>query len=152
MSDHLVLSRRVFIFMISSLAFSCGKPGTDKITEADVREFVEAYDRAWSTRDTVAMKEMMDERYIYFTSVGATYDRERILSWFTPADKYKVKEALRNEVEIILHDEVGIVSSHWVGSGTFGEYAFNDDQRCGLVIQKINGKIKILSEHCVQIE
>jgi hypothetical protein len=62
-----------------------------------------------------------------------------------------VDTAYRNEIVITVNDNLAIVSSHWIGNGTFGTEKFNDDQRCGLVLQKINGKIKIVAEHCAQI-
>ena len=122
------------------------------LTESEVRNFITTYDKAWENRDTIAMKELIDENYIYFTSTGATTDRAKILGWFTPADKYKVDTAYRNEINIIINGNTAIVSSHWTGNGSFAGETFNDNQRCGLVIQKLNGKLKIISEHCVQIE
>lgn len=145
-----------FFTLISLIALSCKNNTTtttsgSPITETEVKNFIDAYDKAWDAKDTMAMKEMMDEKYIYFTSTGITRTRENILGWFTPDDKYKIDTALRNEVSVIVNDNIAIASTHWVGSGTFGTETFNDDQRCGLVIQKSNGKLKIVSEHCVQI-
>jgi ketosteroid isomerase-like protein len=122
------------------------------LTENEVRDFINRYDKAWAERDTVAMKEIMDDKYIYFSSTGNTTTKDNIISWFSPADKYKVDTAYRNEINIILNANTAIVSTHWAGNGTFGEEKFDDDQRCGLVVQKLNGKLKIISEHCVQIE
>ena len=141
----------VAFMMISCNANNPGSATVGSLTESEVRNFLDAYDKAWGERDTTAMKEMMDEKYTYFTSEGSTQTRNKILSWFTPADKYKVDTAFRNEVAITLNNNIAIVSSRWVGNGTFGSEKFNDDQRCGLVIQKINGTLKIVAEHCVQI-
>jgi hypothetical protein len=121
------------------------------LTEAEVREFVTAYDNMWAKRDTTAMKEAIDEKYIYFTSTGKTTSRNSIIGWFTPADKYKVDTAARSEITITLNGNTAIVSSRWVGSGTFGNESFKDNQRCGLVVQKLDGRLKLISEHCVQI-
>jgi hypothetical protein len=142
------------LFMLMMISCNTGHSGSaapDAVTEAEVRDFIGRYDKAWGDRDTTAMKEMIDEKYTYFTSTGSISKRENILSWFTPADKYKVDTAFRNEIAVTLNDNVAIVSSRWVGNGTFGTEKFDDDQRCGLVIQKINGKLKIVAEHCVQI-
>ncbi len=145
-------------FLIIVLLIASCKPSTTKpidaslVTEQEVKDFITAYDRAWEDRDALKMKEMMDEKYIYFSSTGSTTTREKILGWFTPADKYKMDTAYRNEISIILNGNTAVVSTHWVGNGTFGDMKFNDDQRCGLVIQKLNGKLKLISEHCVQIE
>jgi ketosteroid isomerase-like protein len=145
------------LLVVALVVFSCqsSKPkpiDAAMLTEAEVKDFITAYDKAWERRDTVAMKEIMDDKYIYFSSTGNTTRRDNIISWFTPADKYKMDTAYRNEISVILNGNTAIVNTHWVGNGTFGEEKFDDDQRCGLVVQKLNGKLKIISEHCVQIE
>jgi ketosteroid isomerase-like protein len=152
-------SMRTFIICcLVSIMVSCNDKKTPQpaasapLTETEVKAFIEAYDKAWHDRDTMKMKEMMDEKYIYFTSNGLTRTRGNILGWFNPADKYKMDTAYRNEIAITLNGDVAIVSTHWVGNGTFGTEKFDDDQRCGLVIQKVNDKLKLVSEHCVQIE
>ena len=146
-----------FAFSASVIFLSCGNDTRKPVeaallTEAEVKDFITAYDKAWTDRDTLAMKEMMAEQYIYFTSTGATTNRNSIIGWFTPAGKYKVDTAYRNEISIILNGNTAIVNSHWAGNGSFAGESFNDDQRCGLVVQKMNDKIKIISEHCVQVE
>ena len=77
------------------------------------------YDNLWAKRDTAALKEAMADSYIYFTSVGSTTDRKEILGWFVPADKYKVDTAIRSEIGITIHGNTAIVSSRWIGSGSF---------------------------------
>ena len=121
------------------------------LTEKEVRDFVNEYDNMWAKRDTTAMKVAMADSYIYFTSVGSTSDRKKIISWFTPAEKYKVDSAIRSEVSITIHGNTAIVSSRWIGSGSFDGEKFKDDQRCSLTIQKEAGKLKLISEHCTQI-
>lgn len=122
------------------------------LTEKEVNDFIARYDEAWGQRDTTLMKEIMDERYTYFTSRGGTTTRDRIISWFTPADKYKVDTAARSEISITyLQGNTAIISTRWAGSGTFGNERFSDDQRCGLVLEKKDGKVRIVAEHCTQI-
>ena len=148
--------KNAWLIQVILICISCGgnraKPmDAGLLTEAEVKDFVQAYDKAWESRDTIAMKELMDEKYIYFSSTGSTTGRSNIIGWFTPADKYKVDTAYRDQVNIIINGNTAIVNSHWVGHGSFGTEKFDDDQRCGLVIQKLNGKLKIISENCVQI-
>ena len=121
------------------------------LTEKEVRDFVNEYDNMWASRDTTAMKGAMAENYIYFTSVGNTTTRGKIISWFTPADKYKVDSAIRSEITVTLHRNTAVVSSRWIGSGSFDGERFRDDQRCSLTIQKEEGKLRLISEHCTQI-
>lgn len=140
------------IVSILACCTSRDKSGENSIlTEAEVNDFIAAYDAMWRNRDTDMMKEAMSENYIYFTSTGKTTDRNTILSWFTPADKYRVDTSARTEISISIQGNTAIVSSRWTGNGSFAGERFEDDQRCGLVIKKENGRLLILSEHCVQI-
>lgn len=123
----------------------------EALSEKEIEEFIRAYDDMWARRDTILMKEAMSDRYIYFSSTGRTIDRKTILDWFNPADKYKVDSASRHEINITIEGNTAIVNSRWIGQGSFAGEKFSDDQRCGLVIRKQNGKLKILSEHCTQI-
>jgi len=123
----------------------------EKLSEQEVVDFIKHYDDLWAKRDTTGMKDAMAENYIYFTSAGSTTDRQKIISWFTPADKYKVDAAERSEISIRINDNIAVVSSRWVGSVSFEGEVFKDDQRCSLTIQKENGKLKLISEHCTQI-
>lgn len=146
----------VGLFVIAVCCFGC-KEGSERpaletaLTEKEVRDFVKDYDTMWAKRDTTAMKEAMAENYIYFSSVGSTTDRKKILGWFLPPDKYQVDTAIRSEIGVTIHGNTAIVSSRWIGSGSFDGEKFRDDQRCSLTIQKENGKIKLISEHCTQI-
>jgi ketosteroid isomerase-like protein len=126
-------------------------PGSKPLTESEVRNFVNSYDAMWRRRDTASMKKAMADNYIYFTSSGSTIYRGRIISWFTPADKYIVDTAIRSEVSIHLNGNTAIVSSRWKGSGSFSGQRFRDDQRCSLVVERIKGELKVISEHCTQI-
>jgi ketosteroid isomerase-like protein len=144
------------IFISACALFIACKPTQKPIdaallTEDEARQFLAAYDSAWSSRDTTSMKEIMSEKYIYFSSTGSTISRDRIISWFNPADKYKVDTAIRSEIAVTIDGNTAVVSSRWVGSGTFDKQPFRDNQRCGLVLQKLNGRVRIISEHCVQI-
>lgn len=144
------------LVMVAAFCIACTNQSryTDKenvLTEKEIMEFVSRYDDMWARRDTTAMKEAISENYIYFTSTGNTYSRERIISWFIPADKYKVNTAARSEIRITIHGNTAVVGSRWIGSGTFGNERFSDDQRCSLVIKKENDQLRLISEHCTQI-
>ena len=142
----------IFPLVILLAITACNdKNGNEVITDAEVKEFISSYDSSWHKRDTNSLKGLMDEQYIYFTSYGGTLSRDHLMGWFTPADKYKVDTASRSEVSYKINGNTAIVSSRWIGNGSFGEEKFDDDQRCSLVLQKKNGKLKIISEHCTQI-
>ena len=150
------MKKCIVLLVVAGLCFGCyDKPEKaveeNILTEKEVKDFVNDYDNMWAKRDTIAMKEAISENYIYFTSTGSTSTRDRIISWFTPADKYKVDTAIRSEINVTIHGSIAIVSSRWIGSGSFDGERFSDDQRCSLTIQKEEGKLKLISEHCTQI-
>ena len=143
-------------FVIIGFCVGCNERATQPtnenvLTEKEVIDFVHEYDNMWAKRDTTAMKEAMAENYIYFTSLGSTTDRKKIISWFSPADKYIVNTAIRSEIGVTINGNTAVVSSRWIGSGSFEGEQFKDDQRCSLTIQKENVKLKLIAEHCTQI-
>ena len=86
------------LLVVTGFLMACGnhkkeKTSKNKITENEVADFIKHYDDLWAKRDTTGLKKAMAENYIYFTSTGNTTDRDRIINWFTPADKYKVDSA-----------------------------------------------------------
>ena len=149
------MKKYILLFAVTGLLIACDdKEDDDKdesITENEVTEFIKHYDDLWVKRDTTGMKKAMAENYVYFSSTGNTTTRERIISWFTPADKYKVDTANRTEISVTINGNIAVVSSRWVGAGSFDGERFSDDQRCSLTIHKANGELKLVSEHCTQI-
>jgi len=150
------MRKYILLFVIAGFISACSddqkeKTAENKITEKEVTDFIKHYDDLWAKRDTTGMKKAIAENYIYFTSTGNTTTRDRIISWFTPADKYKVDSAIRSEISVTINDNTAVVSSRWVGSGSFDGEKFKDDQRCSLTIQKVKGELKLISEHCTQI-
>ena len=134
-----------------AVACSDNITSNDQIAEKEVIDFIKHYDALWANRDTTGMKATMADNYIYFSSTGNTTTRDRIISWFTPADKYKVDTAIRTEISVSINNNIAIVNSRWAGSGSFDGERFRDDQRCSLTIQKENGKLRLIAEHCTQI-
>jgi hypothetical protein len=150
------MRKYILLLIVTGFIAACGnhekeKTNDNTISEKEVTDFVKLYDDLWAKRDTTGMKKAMAENYIYFTSTGNTSDRNKIISWFTPADKYKVDTAIRSEISVTINENTAVVSSRWVGSGSFDDEKFRDDQRCSLTIQKVNGELRLISEHCTQI-
>jgi hypothetical protein len=92
----IVLSAAISVFFVSCSTNQAKVKSEDSLTEAEVKGFIREYDQIWASRDTGLMKQAMDDQYIYFTSTGSTRRRNDIISWFTPADKYKVEKGGAN--------------------------------------------------------
>lgn len=147
--------KRILFYVAILLPFFAGctdtKVTSDTLTETEVKDFIAQYDQKWSNRDTVALKDILDDNYIYFTSTGATSNKKESIGMFDPANNYTIEKSARSEIKVILNGNTAVVNSHWIGNGTFMGTAFNDDQRCGIVLKKTDNKIRIISENCVQI-
>ena len=123
---------------------------TGNLTQEEVLGFLNTYDHAWNTKKVKTVDSLYASQYKYFTSVGGVSSRARNLE-ILMADYYKLIGASRTEVQISIEGNTAIVSSRWQGNGIWKGESFNDNQRCGLVIQKQASQLKLLSEHCVDI-
>ena len=116
----------------------------------EVRAFVAQYDSAWNQRDTSAVSRLLAPQYQYFTSRGGVSTRAETLAMLSAPD-YRLEHANRSEIAVSLSGPVAVVSSRWVGHGTYRGQAFKDDQRCGQTWLQNESGWQLLSEHCVQI-
>jgi hypothetical protein len=116
----------------------------------EVEAFVARYDSAWNRRDTSAVSRLLAPRYQYFTSRGGVSSRAETLAMLSAPD-YRLEHAKRSEIAVSLSGPVAVVSSRWVGRGTYRGQPFNDDQRCGQTWLLTDDVWQLLSEHCVQI-
>ena len=147
---------RICTIFITLLSVACGSEDrsfqdlTNNLTKEEVITFLNTYDSAWNTKNNKVVDSLYALEYQYFTSVGGVSSRARNLE-ILAADYYKIIAANRTEVDISIDGNIAIVSSRWQGNGIWKDEPFNDNQRCGLVIQKKGKELKLLSEHCVDI-
>jgi len=117
----------------------------------EVMTFVVQYDSAWNQRDTSAVSRLLAPRYQYFTSRGGVSSRAETLAMLSAPD-YRLEQASRSEIAVSLSSPVAVVSSRWVGRGTYRGQPFKDDQRCSQTwLQTGRMMWQLVSEHCVQI-
>ena len=146
----------IFLSLMLLIMLSCNNNNkssynsSDDITKDEIIEFIKAYDAAWNSKKSTVVDSMYASQYKYFTSVGGVSSRARNLE-ILAADYYKLSGASRTEIEIFIDGNIAIVSSRWQGNGMWRGESFNDNQRCGLVIQKKGMQLQLLSEHCVDI-
>jgi ketosteroid isomerase-like protein len=114
-----------------------------------VLDILAKYDTAWNKKDSATVGNILAPGYIYFSSTGSITTRERTLE-FLNSPKYILTSAQRSEVKTYRTGDTVIVSSRWIGKGTYDKEEI-DDQRCGLVFTKIGKQWKLISEHCAQI-
>jgi hypothetical protein len=116
----------------------------------EVEAFVARYDSAWSQRDTSTVSHLLAPGYRYFTSRGGVSSLAETLAMLSSPD-YRLEQAKRSELEVSLSGPVAVVSSRWVGRGTYRGRPFKDDQRCGQTWLQTEEGWQLLTEHCVQI-
>ena len=136
----------VFLFIAcSAFAFTAS-------AQADpVRETLSQYDRAWNAKDTKAVGDILDENYVYFSSVGTLTNKKSTLEFLAKPD-YKLTSVDRSEIKVHANNgRTAVLSSRWQGKGSWSGGEINDDQRCGQVFVKRGKTWKLVSEHCVQI-
>ncbi|HKH59544.1 MAG TPA: nuclear transport factor 2 family protein [Flavitalea sp.] len=147
---------KIFICFVIPLAMACRNDqnsthnSAGNLSKEEVIAFLNTYDNAWNTKNNKVVDSLYAPQYRYFTSVGGVSSRARNLEILT-ANYYRVIAANRTEIDISIDGNIAIVSSRWQGNGVWMNEPFNDNQRCGLVIQKKGKELKLLSEHCVDI-
>jgi ketosteroid isomerase-like protein len=121
------------------------EPKPDEVVAA-----IAKYDEAWDRRDASALGRLLAADYVYFTSKGALWPRQRFLD-LVLSPKYLLEASERSEIEVHRTGNTAVASSRWKGHGTYDGKVFRDDQRCSLVLLQERGKWTVLSEHCTQI-
>jgi ketosteroid isomerase-like protein len=139
--------RATAIFLIACLgAAFAAEPSADK----QIGELIHRYDSAWLKKDVATVSHTMSPEYVYFSSDGKLRDRKWMLD-FLQNPSYNLDRSERSEIDIHRAGSTAVVSSRWIGTGTYDGKPINDDQRCGIVLSQVKGRWLILSEHCTQI-
>jgi hypothetical protein len=144
----------VYAFLIILIVSCEQKPqpeNSNSITEKEALDFIARYDSAWNSKDSATVSQLLGGNYVYFNSLGGLTPREKTLTDLA-APYYKVLAARREELQVVIHENVATISSRWIGNGIWKDGTFNDNQRCGLTLAKNNGKIELIAEHCVEIK
>jgi ketosteroid isomerase-like protein len=122
----------------------------DNRGDRQIKDLVQRYDSAWLKKDVAAVQRILAPEYVYFSSEGKVNDRKSTFQ-FLQKDSYKLDRSERSEIEIHRTGATAVVSSRWIGTGSYEGKPINDNQRCGIVLSEVKGKWLIVSEHCTQI-
>jgi hypothetical protein len=140
----------VAVVLVSLACATAPRPASIAAASSDVLALIADYDRALNAKDRARLNELLDPSYIYFTSKGAVWSRDRVLGMVLSPD-YHLSSATRGELAVHGDGVTATVSSRWTGAGTFKEHAFTDDQRCGLTVTRRADRLVVLAEYCTQI-
>jgi ketosteroid isomerase-like protein len=139
----------IILLCIFSFAYETFAQSDQRTNE--VLAAVKAYDAAWNAKDVKSAGAIMDDKYIYFNSLGGAPRPKSFALEFLGQPDYKLTFVERSELQVFGSGDVAVVSSRWKGKGTWSGGPIDDDQRCGLVFVEQKKEWKLLSEHCVQI-
>src|SRR3954466_2634456 len=135
----------VLLLLVARTTFAA-----DKTTDEKIKDVIQRYDAAWLKKDVAEVQRTLAPEYLYFSSEGKLTDRKSTFD-FLQKNSYKLDRSERSEVEVHRTNHTAVVSSRWIGTGTYDGNPINDDQRCGIVLSQVRGKWLIVSEHCTQI-
>src|SRR5687768_3716893 len=139
----------VLFIAFVSCSFTAAGQTADHFAEP-VKTTLDKYDQAWNAKDVKTVAEMLDDSYVYFSSIGTLTTKKSTLEFLAKPD-YKLTFVKRSDLKLHSYDgKVAIVSSRWQGKGSWSGGEINDDQRCGQVFVKRGKAWKLISEHCVQ--
>lgn len=121
-----------------------------KIEISEIKQFIEAYDKAWLNKKTAHLAQLMDSSFVYFSSRGSVFGRQYVLD-LVGHPTYRVENMSRTEIIPHIHGSIAIVETRWTANPYYKGVRYDDDQRCMLVISKQWDSLRLLSEHCTQI-
>ena len=148
-----VMKKILYFFVTTILVgcFSIGKPDTDSLTKEEVYTVVTAFDNAWKSKIAPAVDSVLSSSYIYFTPSGNILTRDSIVAT-AASGTYYLSRADRIISDIQVDGNTAVVNTRWQGKGNYRGEPFDDDQRCSITVVKIDGLVKIISEHCTTIK
>ncbi|MBC7901630.1 MAG: nuclear transport factor 2 family protein [Saprospiraceae bacterium] len=120
-------------------------------TDEDILRVLKEYDNAWNKKDVDGVARIFATNYIYFDSLGGAPRSGQPTLDFLKSPDYKLTFVERSEIKTFRTGDTIIVSSRWIGKGSWKGGNIDDDQRCGLVFAKENNAWKLIAEHCTQI-
>ena len=141
---------KILIILISSfLLFSCKKKQV--LTEQEVISIINRFDDGWRSKNLQEVDSVLAPAYIYFTQSGGVFSREGVVQTAGSSD-YTLENMQRSAIIVQLYQNTAIVSTRWKGKGMYKGVAFDEDQRCSIIVVKTNNKVEILSEHCTPVK
>lgn len=139
----------ILILLIISFV-SCNKKQSP-LTREEVIAVIKRFDEGWKNKDLKKVDSVLAPSYVYFTQSGGIFARENLVQTAGSPD-YKLDTFERSHYFVELFENTAVVSTKWVGKGTYNGVKFDEVQRCSLTIIKANGKVEILTEHCTPIK
>jgi hypothetical protein len=140
----------IWITGVMLLLFTGCKKSRNMLTEKEVLSIIQRFDAGWETKNLQLVDSVLSPDYIYFTQSGGTFSREGVVQT-AGSSEYTLESMQRSALDIHITGNTAIISTRWKGKGVYRGVAFDEDQRCSIVVVKQNGRVSILSEHCTPV-
>jgi Domain of unknown function (DUF4440) len=144
------MRKSLFAFFLLTVLYSCNL-WQSPLTEDEVTNVISRFDNGWEHKNMKEVDSVLSPSYIYFTRSGGTFSRDSVVAT-AGESSYSLKDVSRSDFVITIYNNTAIVSTRWKGKGMYRGIAFDEDQRCSIVVVKTGDKVEILSEHCTPIE
>jgi hypothetical protein len=144
------MRKSLFAFFLLIALYSCNL-WQSPLTEDEVTNVISHFDNGWEHKNMKEVDSVLSPSYIYFTRSGGTFSRDSVVAT-AGESSYSLKDVSRSDFVITIYNNTAIVSTRWKGKGMYRGIAFDEDQRCSIVVVKTGDKVEILSEHCTPIE
>jgi len=145
------MSRNLFILFIMTISFQSCVQSSNTLTRDEVFSVINRFDSGWRHKSLRSVDSTLSPQYVYFTQSGSTFSRDSVVATAGESD-YLLTDMSRSDFDIVLSGSTAVVSTRWKGKGMYRGVAFDEDQRCSIVVTKKNGRVEILSEHCTPIK
>lgn len=141
----------VLVLCAAAFLLPAGNAAAADRDDETPEQAIARYDAAWSARDEAGLQQLIAPNFIYFTSRGGEWSRDRWFAFMLSPD-YRLEAARRHEIAVTRSgDDVAVASTRWTGHGAWQGRPFEDDQRCSVVLARLDQTWKVISEHCTQI-
>jgi hypothetical protein len=145
------MRKHILFLVLAFILFSSCKQQQAPLTREEVVDVIAKFDDGWEHKNMKRVDSALAPMYSYFTQSGGVFIRDSVVAT-AGESTYNLHDMSRSDLEITLFDNTAIVSTRWKGKGTYRGDAFDEDQRCSVVVVKKNGIVQILSEHCTPIK
>jgi hypothetical protein len=146
--------KKIQIFVLIGLLFySCDQESKtlNPLTEDESINIIKKFDKGWDKKDMRIIDSVLSPSYLYFTQSGGIFSRDSVVAT-AGESSYKLNQVSRSEFEVTLSGNTAVVSTRWKGKGSYRGNAFDEDQRCSVIVIKEGDRVRILSEHCTPIK
>ena len=147
----MVMAKQAFFLLLLTILLHSCKNKQAFLTTEEVTDVINRFDDGWENKNLKKVDSVLSPLYVYFTQSGGVFSRDSVVATAGEAS-YILQNMSRSEFTISLNGNTAIVSTRWKGKGSYRGTAFDEDQRCSIVVIKKDDKVEILAEHCTPIK